>query len=482
MDDLPLKSARELAALVAEKKISALELSDYFIRRIESHDDQLNAVICRDFDSALAAAATADKAVSRGASLGPLHGVPITVKEALDVKGLPTTWGLPPLKDNIAQRDAESVRRLREAGAIVLGKTNVPTALADAQTVNPLYGLSRNPWDLARTPGGSSGGSAAATAAGLSALEVGSDMGGSIRVPAAFCGVFGHKPSWGVVPDQGHGLPGMIAPTDMGVIGPISRFAEDLALALDVMAGPQPLDTPAWKLNLPRDPAPLPGQLRVAIWADDPMAPVSSEISGAITALGAILAQQGAQVSADARPNIDLQDNFHIQQYLMGSLTGIGLSPGEYAEAQRLAEGIPATDQSCLAGAARSRVISHRDWLLLNNRREALRYAWREFFEDWDLVLCPAYTTVAFSHDDRPIEQRSHCVDGHEQEYFQPMFWAGLATPSYLPATVFPAGRTEGGLPIGLQLVGGQYRDHLTIQAARLMAQCAGHETALPPL
>ncbi len=482
MDDLPLRSASELAALVAGKQLSALELVDYFIRRIESHDDQLNAVVCRQFDTALAAAAAADKALSRGATLGPLHGVPITVKEALDVEGLSTTWGLPPLKDNIADRDAEAVTRLRDAGAIVLGKTNVPTALADAQTANPLYGVTRNPWSLDRTPGGSSGGSAAATAAGFSAFEVGSDMGGSIRVPAAFCGVFGHKPSWGVVPDQGHGLPGMIAPTDMGVIGPISRFAEDLALALDVMAGPPPLDGLAWELALPREQVSSPRQLRVAIWADDPMAPVSSEIAGTITALAETLAQQGAQVSAEAKPDLDLQDNFHIQQYLMGSLTGVGLSQEEFAQAQRLAEGIADADQSCLASAARSRVISHREWLLLNNRREAMRYAWREFFEQWDLVLCPAYATVAFSHDDRPIEQRSHSVEGQVQEYFQPMFWAGLATPSYLPATVFPAGRNESGLPIGLQVIGGQYRDYLTIQGAGLMARLAGYDVSLPQL
>jgi amidase len=482
MDDLPLRGASELAALLAGKQLSALELVDYFIRRIETYDNQLNAVVCRQFDSALAAATAADKALSRGDRLGPLHGVPITVKEALDVEGLATTWGLPPLKDNIAHRDAEVVRRLRDSGAIVLGKTNVPTALADAQTTNPLYGLTRNPWRLDCTPGGSSGGSAAATAACFSAFEVGSDMGGSIRVPAAFCGVFGHKPSWGIVPDRGHGLPGMIAPTDLGVIGPISRCADDLALALDVMAGPQSLDTPGWQLALPRDALQSPEQLRVAIWTDDPLAPVSKEISVTLETLGKSLEQAGATISYEARPEIDFEDNFHIQQYLMGALTGVGLGPEEFIEAQRLAGGIPDADQSCLAGAARSRVISHREWLLLNNRREANRYVWREFFQNWDVLLCPTYATVAFGHDDRPIEARSHCVDGQQQEYFQPMFWAGLATASYLPATVFPAGSSEHGLPIGLQVVGAQYRDHLTIQAAKLMARCAGHEISLPPL
>lgn len=481
MDELPLKSAGELAALIADKQISALELVDCFIRRIEAHDGQVNAVTCRQFDAALAAASAADKSLSRGLSKGPLLGVPITVKEALDVEGLPTTWGLPPLQSNVAARDAEAVRCLREAGAIILGKTNVPTALADAQTSNPLYGLTRNPWNFERTPGGSSGGSAAATAAGFSALEVGSDMGGSIRVPAAFCGVFGHKPSWGIVPDQGHGLPGMIAPTDLGVIGPISRYADDLALALDVMAGPQPLDTPGWQIALPRDATLSPEQLRVAIWTDDPIAPVSREIAGTLEALGKTLEQVGATVSYEARPEIDFQDNFHIQQYLMGALTGVGLSPEEFAQAQHLAGSIPDADQSCLAEATRSRVISHREWLLLNNRREVMRYVWREFFQHWDVLLCPAYATVAFGHDGRPIEQRSHYVDGLEQEYFQPMFWAGLATASYLPATVFPAGWSGDGLPIGLQIVGGQYRDYMTIQVAKLMADCAGHEVSLPP-
>ena len=474
MSELCSKSAGALAQMVSGKEISSLELTDHFIQRIEKFDDQINAVVTRDFDSALAAAAIADDLLARGGDIGPLHGVPITVKEALDVVGLATTWGLPLLRENIANADAEVIRRLKSAGAIVMGKTNVPTALGDVQAFNEIHGVTNNPWDISCTSGGSSGGSAAALAAGFSALEIGSDMGGSIRVPAAFCGVFGHKPTWGIVPDQGHGLPGMVAPVDLGVIGPIARNIDDLSMAMDLLAGPQVLAEPAWQLHLPRSNVTSLKDFRVAIWADDAIAPVSGEISGKVEALGHFLAEHGSKVSFEAKPTIDFELNFQLHQMLMWSLTSVGLSDDEYMQARQVTDIIPPEDTTCLANAARARVLSHKDWLLYNNQREILRYEWRKFFQDWDIILCPAYSIPAFTHDHRPFEQREHLVDGVSQEYFQPMFWAGISTPCYLPCTVFPAGLSLDAMPIGLQAISAEYNDYISIDFVRLLTHHLG--------
>jgi len=474
MNELFFKSAGALAEMVSGKEISSVELTDQFIQRIQKLDGEINAVVVRDFETALEAAANADDLLARGSVVGPLHGIPITVKEALDVGGLATTWGFPFMVENIATNDAEVVRRFKGAGAILLGKTNVPVALGDVQTFNEIHGVTNNPWDTSTTPGGSSGGSAAAIAAGFSALEIGSDMGGSIRVPAAFCGVFGHKPTWGIVPDRGHGLPGLVAPVDLGVIGPIARNIDDLSMAMDLLAGAEVPAQPGWQLDLSPSNLTSLKDLRVAIWADDGIAPVSSEISEKVRALGHFLAEQGSKISFEARPDIDFELNFKLHQMLMWSLTSIGLSDDEYMQAGEVADVIPPEDRTCLANAARARVLNHKDWLLYNNQREILRYEWRKFFENWDVILCPTYSTPAFSHDHRPFEQRKHLVDGASLEYFQPMFWAAISTLCYLPSTVFPVGLSLDGKPIGLQAISAEYNDYTSLAFVRLLTQHLG--------
>ncbi len=249
--DIGYKSATELVADIAAGEISSRELTEHYIDRIERYDGAVNAVVVRDFEGALAAADEADAQLARGERRGPLHGLPMTVKEAYDVTGMPTTWGIPLLANNIATSDAAYVTRLKEAGAHLLGKTNVPLNLADFQSYNEIYGQTGNPWDVGRTPGGSSGGSSAALAAGLTGLEAGSDIGGSIRNPAHFCGIYGHKPTWGVVPPQGHSLPGDRKPPDIAVIGPMARSAEDLALSMQLVAGADVDNAAGWQLNLP---------------------------------------------------------------------------------------------------------------------------------------------------------------------------------------------------------------------------------------
>ncbi len=245
LDEMAFMSATDLVGLVRSGEISSTELTRYFIGRIEKHDGAVNAVVVRDFDRAMEAARAADSSMAKGKVTGPLHGLPMTVKESFDIAGLATTWGIPALRNNIAQQDSALVQSLKQAGAVLMGKTNAPLNLADFQAYNDIYGTTSNPWNLEYVPGGSSGGSAAALAAGLTGLDSGSDVGGSIRNPASFCGVYGHKPTWGIVPQRGHGLPGWLGEMDIVVCGPLARSADDLQLALEVQARPNDLNAPA---------------------------------------------------------------------------------------------------------------------------------------------------------------------------------------------------------------------------------------------
>jgi amidase len=477
---LAFESAVELARRIRAKELSSRDLTEHFIERIERFDGDINAVVVRDFERARAAADAADAALARGRDLGPLHGLPMTIKESYDVAGLPTTWGIPDFRDNIATSDAEAVRRLKNAGAHFVGKTNVPVELADFQSFNPIYGTTRNPWNLERTPGGSSGGSAAALAAGLTGLESGSDIGGSIRNPAHFCGVYGHKPTWGIVPPQGHALPGMLAVPDLAVVGPLGRSAEDLALALDIMAGPDPLHAPGWKLDLPKPTRKRLAEYRVAVWPSDERAPVSAETADRVQAVADRLARLGATVSDTARPDIDIGRSFDTYQYLLWGIMQAGAPAEQFRAMQTEAAALDPDDHSMAALALRGAVQHHRDWVGYNNEREALRYAWRAFFGEWDILICPQMATPAFPHDQGGYMERTLTVDNDVQPYFQQLFWAGVITGPYLPSTVFPTGPSRDGLPIGLQAVGAEYNDHTCIDFARLLAEEIGGFTPPP--
>ena len=468
--ELAFATAATLAAKIREKEISSRELTDLYIERIDAYDGQINAVVVRDFEGARHAADAADAALARGEVLGPLHGVPMTIKEAYDIEGLPTTWGIPAFARNIASMDAESVRRFKAAGAHFLGKTNVPIQLADFQSYNEIYGTTNNPWNLERIPGGSSGGSAAALAAGLTALEAGSDIGGSIRNPAHFCGVYGHKPTWNIVPQRGHALPGMLASPDIAVVGPLARSAEDLALALDLVSGPEELVEAGWKLDLPAPRQKTLADFRVALWADDECAPVSAEISARVQAVGDRLARLGATVSDHARPAFDPSRSHDVYQSMLQGAMSAGIPDAEFSGLQGHAAAMDPGDPSANAQMLRAVVQTHRDWVRQNNQRAALRMAWKNFYKEWDILLCPQSPTVAFPHDHGPQGARTLDVDGIAQPYFQQVFWAGLITVAYLPSTVFPTGLSEAGLPIGLQAVGGEYQDRTCIEFARLMA------------
>jgi amidase len=468
-------SAVDLARMLRGKRISSVELTQYFIDRIERYDTKLNAVVVRDFERALVAARKADEALARGVPLGALHGVPMTIKESYDIAGLPTTMGIPQFKSNVATTDSAVVERLKAAGALVLGKTNVPRGLGDWQSQNEIYGRTNNPWDTAKTPGGSSGGAAAALAAGLSGLEFGSDFGGSIRHPAHYCGVYGHKATYGIIPSRGHGLTGLVGDMDVLVFGPLARSADDLAIALDAAAGADQWRSPGWRLDLPEPRARSLSALRVAVWPTDEVAPVETKIADRAREVGEMLAKAGATVSDTARPEFSPRENLHLFYTLATSTGAARFSEEAYARAKSRAAQFDAADNSRLAIEARASVIDHRAWTQHDEGRSQLRLRWKHFFEQWDIVICPVTVNTAFDHDERPDEEKTLFVNGREVPYTDQMvFWATLASVSYLPSTVFPTGPADDGLPIGVQAIGAEFADRTTIEAARLIAQEIG--------
>ena len=470
MLDLPFRSAGQLAADIQRKTISSAELLELFLKRIETYNPQLNAIIATTLPEARARARAADDALASGESWGPLHGVPMTIKESFDVVGMPTTWGVPDLKDNLPNRNATAVDRFLAAGAILFGKTNVPIYLADWQSFNEIYGTTNNPWDVALSPGGSSGGSAAALAAGLTGLEAGSDIGASIRNPAHYCGVYGHKPTWGICSPRGQAMPGTVAQSDISVVGPMARSAEDLDLGLSIMAGPEEIEAAGWRLDLKPSSHHRIADFKVAVMLDDPCAEVDGAVQERIAAVAEFLAKSGAKVSDTARPAFDMADINRVYIGLLRSATSGRLSD-EMVEANlKVARSLGPTDDSYLARMARANAMLHRDWLRLNNRRHQLRLAWAEFFREWDVLICPAAASAACPHDHKgERHERTIMVNGKQVPTTDQLFWAGFSGVAYLPSTVAPAGFTRAGLPIGVQIVGSQYGDRTTIALARLL-------------
>jgi len=460
-------SATKLAAALRAKKIGALELFDLYAARIRQHNRALNAICVMDLEAGRKAARAADRAKGRK---GPLHGVPMTVKESFDVAGWPTTWGMPENKGNVARRDALAVERLKRAGAVVFGKTNVPVLLADWQSFNPIYGTTNNPWDLTRTPGGSSGGSAAALAAGLTGLELGSDIGASIRNPAHYCGVYGHKPTWGICSSRGHALPGSAHPGDITSIGPLARSAEDLRLALSLIAGPDEVDGAGWKLALPRRALASFRGLRVAVMPSHPTAEVDATVSGAIERLASALAKRGAKVSDKARPGFEPAEAHRVYLALLRAATSNRQLPQHVELWEALSKTRPREDPSYEGQAAHANVMRHKEWLGWSNRRHQMRLLWAEFFKSWDALLCPTAATPAFPHmQDGERWERMVEVNGRPQPSTTQMFWAGYSGMCLLPSTVAPIELSGGRLPVGVQIVGPQHGDYQTIEVARLI-------------
>jgi len=470
MIDPHFRSAKQLASDIRRRKLGCLEVLDLYLARMERLNGKLNAIVVTDVDGARRRARQADAALRRGKPWGPFHGVPMTIKESYDVAGMPTTWGLPALKDNVAPRNALAVDRLLAAGVVLFGKTNVPAWLADYQSYNDVYGTTNNPWDLARSPGGSSGGSAVALAAGLTGLEAGSDIGSSIRNPAHYCGVFGHKPTFGIVPPRGQALPGRVAQGDISVIGPMARSAEDLAIGLSVMADPDEIDGAGLRLALPAPRRKALREFKVAVMLDDPAAEVDREVQARLQALADFLGKRKVKVSLTARPAFDTAEAHRTYIFLLRAATAGRQTAEEFSRNAEITRGLAPDDQRYYAWTMRANTASHRDWLAANETRHKMRWRWAEFFREWDLLLCPVASSAAFPHDHAgERHERMITVNGKRVPCVDQLFWAGYGGMAYLPATVAPAGLTPAGLPVGVQIIGPQYGDRTCIEFARLL-------------
>lgn len=481
MDDRAFASATELSGEIRDRRIGCLELLDFYLARAERLNPELNAIVVWQVDQARERARAADAALARGERWGPLHGIPMTVKESFNVAGLPTTFGNPLWKDNIAAGNAYLIERLLQAGAIVFGKTNVPYMLADAQSYNDIYGATNNPWDRARSPGGSSGGEAAALAAGLSVLGAGSDIAGSLRNPAHYCGVYGHKPTWGLISTRGHAPPGIMTPTDISVVGPMARHAEDLDLALHALAGPDLLQQAAWQVALPPPRRRRLGEFRVAVWASSPLCRIDGSVSDLFDRAVQTVVRAGAVVDDAARPAIGDEEHHRLFMLLLRAATASRMRDEDFSRHQEIAATLTDDDFSDRAAVARGATLLHRAWGNANEARTKLRYTWREFFERFDVLLTPVAATAAFPHDRNPNrDERTVMVNAEAAPYAQQLFFAGLASLSYLPATAAPIGSTGEGLPVGLQIIGPEGEDPTTIEFARLLAAETGGFTPPP--
>ncbi len=445
VDDYATSTASGLAEALAAGSVSAVELFDAAVERIERLDGPINAVVVRDFDRAHAAAKAADAALARG-ERAPLLGVPMTVKEAHNVAGLPTTWGSAASRDWIASEDSVGVARLKAAGAVILGKTNVPPFLSDWQSANPVYGRTNHPLDPKRTPGGSSGGSAAALAAGMVPLEFGSDIGGSIRVPAHFCGVYGHKPSYDLIPQRGHAPPGLdgLGPV-LGVIGPMARSAADLALALDILAGPEGDEAVGYRLALPAPRQKKLADYRVLVVDSHPLAAVQSDISAALDGLVDRLERAGVEVTRQSDLLPDLAASHRVYVTLLMTAMSYGAPPSP-------------------------NLINAHAWMDALQAQHAFRRRWAELFKSFDVVLAPPHGVVAFEHMEGEWQDRHFTIDGKVTPFGDQLAWPGMATLANLPATCAPIGADAAGLPIGVQIIGPYLEDRTTIALAGLIA------------
>ncbi len=471
-----------LADAIKAQALTSKEVLEFFLQRVAAHNPKLNAIVTLDAERARGRAIEADMAAKDGADWGALHGVPVTIKDALGTEGIVTVGGVPECKDNIPGTNAIGVQRYIDAGAIVFGKTNVPFMSSDLQSYNDVYGVTNNPWNVERTCGGSSGGAAASVAAGLTPLELGSDIGGSIRTPSHFNGVFGHKPSFGIVSQRGHLPPGehVLSEGDLSVVGPIGTRPDDLEKALDILVAPSPEDAKAYSINLPPARTTDPTQLRVAVWSDDSFCPVDTEIVAAIEAAADSLQQAGAGVNRTARPAIDFQDNHLNYLHTLMAAMGAGMPTGVFNMMKEIAGNADPADISPATVQARGISSSHYEWVHRIEKRAHLRAAWASFFEDYDVLLCPCVHLTAFAHDHQPdMFARTHTVNGESRDYLDLLMWPGITLNALLPATATPIATSSEGLPIGVQVVADYLEDKTALAVAKMLEQ--HHRAFVPP-
>lgn len=479
-------SASQLAAAIQTGDIGSRQALDHLLARIEAHDGPINSVVVTDIDAARQRADAADAALAHGEHWGPLHGVPMTVKDTYEAQGMITAVGEPRLSEYVSSDDAVGVARLRAAGAVIFGKTNTPRLAQDVQTYNPVYGTTSNPWDTQRTSGGSSGGAAAALAAGFTPLELGSDLAGSIRTPAAWCGVYGHKTSYGLIPMRGHipGPPGTQGEPDLCVAGPLARSPADLSLALDILAGPDDIQSSAWRVELPAPAATNLADFRIGYLFADPFAPLASSVTERLQSILETVRQAGATCRRlDGLPG-GFDNSYDLYDRLLNAMVGGGIPDKLYTKAKRgalLYSLLRRTERGTLGGFASRATDSHRAWLTNDEARQRLRSEWHHLFAEYDVVLLPSVAVPAIPHThEGSLFDRTIDVDGATQPYTHLFRWIAPATLSGLPATQAPIGTTPEGLPVGLQIIGNYGQDHTTIAFAEALASNGiGYQT--PP-
>ena len=483
MSGLAFSSARELVARMARREVSSRELLDHFVARVERCNAPLNAVVTLDLERARARAAAADEALARGTSWGPLHGLPVTIKDTWETAGIRSTAGAPQYAQRVPATDAVAVRRLVDAGCVVFGKTNTPTLGGDVQTYNPVFGVTNNAWNPARTSGGSSGGAATAVATGMSAFELGSDIGGSIRTPSNWSGVYGLKTTYGIVPMRGHGppSPGVLAPADLCVAGPIARAASDLDLLLEVVAGPLEEEATGWRLALPPPRRASLREYRVAAWVDDPAYPVDAAVLERLQATVAALRGAGVTVDERARPAFALADCMRDYQRLLYAVIAADFPRDAFEGFLAAAAGADPTASDAFSRFVTFGTARHRDWLAAREAGVRYRAALRDFFRTHDVLLCPVTSVPAIPHDNvDPMPARKILVNGAARPYDDLFAWISIATLGYLPAASAPVGRTADGLPVGVQIVAPYLEDRTAIDFARRLGDVVGGFEAPP--
>lgn len=472
MADLNALDATALLAALDGRRISSLELLEASVARSHQLKTSVNAVVREDLEQARLRAREIDERRARGetaAQIGMLAGLPMTVKDSFDVNGMPASCGKKAYLGRVVG-DAAVVGRVRTEGAVIWGKTNLPVMASDWQSFNGLYGTTNNPWDLERTPGGSSGGSAAALATGMTPLEIGADIGGSLRIPASFCGVYAHKPTYGLVPMRGliGSDPDAEAEPDLAVAGPMARSARDLRLLLSILAG----GTVAAKAQ----PMALAG-VRIGAWLEDPAFPLDAEVRTAIETFSTELANEGAVVEPIRCP-VDGQAVYETYLTLLMPLIAAGMPQGERAmmRALRLPARLAlAMGRPLWALQVRNATVSHAEWLAANEARAKMGRAMRPLFDRYEVILAPAAPVVAFPHDHRPITGRKlTCSDGRRIAYDAMLRWPALATVCGLPATAIPIGLSGEGLPVGVQLIGPRGGDSRTLAVAEAIEDRLG--------
>jgi len=471
---LGLRSAGELLGMLKSREISSVELLEHFVERNDALHPQINAIVTLDIERAVASANASDQRRMANEDVGELDGLPMTIKDAIAVAGVRSTGGAIELEHHVPERDAEVVTKVRDAGAVIFGKTNLPRWSGDVQAFNEIFGTTNNPWNLDCGPGGSSGGASAAIASGLTALDIGTDIGGSVRLPAHFAGVCGHKPSFGVVSQIGYidHVSYGLSEADVNVFGPLARTVGDLELLFDVIRGPRDDASGGWRLELP-DARGTAKELRVAAWLDDPDCPVSNAVSGVLDDAVAAMESDGISIDRSARPAVPFNDVREVGLPLISAAVSPGRTEEEQAALQKLA-----TDSSAsptMRMRARASTISHREWLLLTEKRDTNRLLWADFFADFDVVLAPVAFVPAFEHQhDGILYTRTLTVDGTTRPYADLIVWTSQFGYVYLPSTVVPVGWTDDGRPVGIQVVGPYLGDRTTLEFARYLETLLG--------